>query len=94
MKQVKYTDEQGRKHLSTIRDMDSDPSIGFLQSPPDLDRLNWQELKVNLHNLLVDKKLFTIEDVQRYQQEFNHAVLVAISKPIFRLYQEEHNNGN
>lgn len=92
MKQVIYEDERGRKHLSTIRDTDTDPSIGFLQSPPDVDKLNWDEIKRTLHNLLLEKGIFTVRDAQRYQKDFNWCVLVAVQKPLFRMYQEEEND--
>lgn len=87
MKQVIWTDENGYNHLSTIRDKDNDPSIGMLKSPPDLDNLNWGEIKRQLHNSLVQKGIFTVKDAQ--QQDLNHCVLATVSKALFRLYQEE-----
>ena len=41
MKLVTFEDGNGYKHKSLIRDNDTDPSIGLLQSPPDIDQLDW-----------------------------------------------------
>lgn len=89
MKIVTYIDENGFKFQSTIRDTDIDPSIGLLQSPPDVRKLDWDNLPRMLHNGLVDRKMFTIQDVQNRQAEFNQFVLSLVGKPLFRLYQED-----
>lgn len=89
MKTVIYTDPDGLKHLSTIRDNDTDASIGILQSPPDLRQLDWQEIPKEIHNLLVEGGFFSLKDVQIRQTEFNKIINSTIIKRIFRLYQEQ-----
>ena len=89
MKLLTYTDTNGFKHKSLVRDIDTDPSIGLLKSPPDLNQLDWHVIRLTLHNLLLDKGIITLEDAQLRQAEFNQCVLIAVAKPLFRLYQQE-----
>lgn len=94
MKLVTFQDDQGRRHKSLIRDNDTDPTIGLIQSPPDLSQLDWQAMQVNLHNALLDKGILTVSDAQDRVSDFNQCVLAAIGKPLFSLYQMEAlNNG-
>lgn len=93
MKLVTYEDTNGYKHKSLIRNGDSDPSIGLLQSPPNLDLLDWRIIRITLHNLLLEKGILTMSDAQNKNQEFNQCVLVAVGKPLMRLYQQENLDG-
>lgn len=95
MKLLTYEDPNGYKHKSLVRDTDTDPSIGLLHSPPNLDALDWRIIRVTLHNLLLEKGILTMEDAQNRQNEFNQCVLVAVGKPLMRLYQStgEFENG-
>lgn len=92
MKLVTYESSNGRKRRSLIRDNDTDPSIGLLQSPPDIEQLDWELIKTTLHNLLLEKGILTMSDAQNKSSEFNQCVLVAVAKPLMRLYQQESNN--
>lgn len=92
MKEVTYTDANGYKHKSLVRDTDTDPSIGLLKSPPDLEQLDWYVIKLTLHNLLLDKGIITLEDAQSRPNEFNQCVLAAVGKPLFKLYQQQENS--
>ena len=89
MKLLTYEDTNGYKHKSMVRDMDTDPSIGLLHSPPNLDQLDWHVIRVTLHNLLLEKGIVSLSDAQNKQNEFNQCVLIAVAKPLMRLYQKE-----
>ena len=89
MKELTYTDANGFKHKSLVRDTDTDPSIGLLKSPPNLDQLDWYVIKLTLHNLLLDRGIITLEDAQLKSNEFNQCVLAAVGKPLFKLFQQE-----
>lgn len=91
MKLVTYEDTNGYKHKSLIRDNDTDPSIGLLQSPPNMELLEWDVIKVTLHNMLLEKGLISLNDIQIRTNEFNQCVLSAVGKPLFRLYQQQEN---
>lgn len=93
MKLVSFQDDDGRRHKSLIRNNDTDPTIGLIQSPPDLSQLDWRAMEVNLHNALLDKGILTLSDAQSRVSDFNQCVLAAIGKPLFGLYQKEFDNG-
>lgn len=88
MKLLTYTDEDGFTYQSLVRDNDTDPSIGLIQSPPDLRQLDWEAIVKNIHNALLERELFTIQDVQIRSTEFNQIILAKVVKQIYRLYQE------
>ena len=89
MKSVTYTDQNGYNHNSLLRDADTDPSIGILQSPPDLRQLNWEEIARTIHNALLERGLLTVHDVQIRNNEFNQIILAKVGKKIFALYQQQ-----
>ena len=86
------TINRGREYLSTIRDIDTDASIGILEGPPDLEQLDWDEIKTRIHNLLLKKRLFSLDDIQRRQSDLEWAVYSAVIKSIFKLYQTNNND--
>jgi hypothetical protein len=89
LRQVIYTDEGGYNHSSLVRDGDTDPSIGLLQSPPDLRQLDWEEIARTIHNALLERGLITLKDVQIRSTEFNQIIMAKVGKKIFALYQQE-----
>lgn len=89
MKLVTFTDGDGYAYNSLIRDGDIDPSIGLIQSPPDLRLLDWESIAKNIHNALLERGLLTINDIQIRQTEFNQIILAKVAKQIFKLYQEQ-----
>lgn len=89
MKLLTFTDPDGYSHKSLVRDTDTDPSIGLIQSPPDLRQLDWEAIAKNIHNALLERELFTIQDVQIRNAEFNQIILAKVVKQIYRLYQDQ-----
>lgn len=89
MKLLTFTDDEGYNHKSLVRDNDTDPAIGLIQSPPDLRQLDWEAIVKNIHNALLERELFTIQDVQIRSTEFNQIILARVVKQIYRLYQEQ-----
>lgn len=89
MKLVTFTDSDGYRHKSLVRDGDTDPSIGLIQSPPDLRQLDWTEIARQIHNKLLERGLLTLKDIQVRNSEFNQVVMSTVVRPIHGLYQEE-----
>lgn len=87
MKQVIYTDQNGLQHKSILRDGDTDPSIGLLQSPPDILSLDWEGIAKTIHNKLLEANLLTIQDIQIRSADFNKIILATVGKRIYALYQ-------
>ena len=89
LKVLTFYDEGGFKHKSLVRDGDTDPAIGIIQSPPDLRRLDWEGIVKNIHCELLDRELLTITDIQNRSNEFNQIIYSKIIKQIYKLYQEQ-----
>lgn len=89
MKPVIWTDDKGYKHRSLIRDEDPErfASKGIPAGPPDLDHLDWEEIKRELNNYLVDKELFTWDDVMRSQNGITLA-LGLLRRRLIAYYRE------
>ena len=90
MKEITFTDDDGLLHKSAIRDEDPDELAheGILQDPPNVERLDWDEIKRELHNQLVMRKLFTYDDLVRQQNGVTGAILAAMRKPVINLFKE------
>lgn len=89
MKLLTFTDDEGYNHKSLVRDNDTDPSIGLIQSPPDLRQLDWEAIARNIHNALLEREIFTIQDAQIRSTELSQIILAKVVKPIYALYQEQ-----
>lgn len=89
MKLVTYTDKQGYKHKVLMHPDDTDPEMGIPQNPPDLDELDWNKIKRDLHNELVELDIITKQDLNK---GLTSAILGAIKPELIRLYKQEANN--
>jgi len=89
MKAVTWTDKNGYKHRSLVRDSDPDDAAeqGILQDPPNLEELDWEGVKRDLHNALVDTGLYSWRDVQQ-KQGLRGPILSAIKRRLINLYRE------
>jgi hypothetical protein len=90
MKLVDWTDERGYRRRSMIRDNDPDEMApdGIPQEPPDIDSLDWDFLKRELHNTLMDQGLHTWEDVVQRQTGVTSAILKVFKRPLVQIYRE------
>jgi len=94
MKLVEYTDEDGKQQISIVRDAGTDElSAGIRIEPPPLDDI-LDEAKVELHNELVKRKLFTYLEFQKRPDEFGAAVNKVVTQKIvarLRLVEKQKN---
>ena len=90
MKKVIYTDTNGYLRTSLLRDSDDDskPGMGIPLEPPPLDSI-LDTCKRELHNELVRRGLFTLEDVQRGQTELTAAILGVFRRVLIDAYKEK-----
>lgn len=89
MKIVMWTDKDGYNHRSLLRDNDPDdmaPS-GVPLDPPSLDRLDWEWLKKQLHNALVDQGLHDMNDVNQKGNGITTAIMAVFKRPLVGLYK-------
>jgi hypothetical protein len=91
LKLVNWVDENGCKRRSLIRDSDPEHTAnhGIHKDIPNLDELDWDRLRRNLHNNLFDNNLFTREDVQKSQNGITNAILATFRKEIVYLYRRQ-----
>jgi len=89
MRLVEWKDKKGWKHLSWIRDDDPDEmaSRGIKADPPDIEQLEWGQIKKELHNSLVNRRLVTWKDVQQQREGIKGAILGVLRRRIVNLYK-------
>lgn len=91
MKEVVYIDEEGRKHLVTMRDDDASElaqEIGIPVELPEIDEV-LEAAKISLHNLMVDRRLYTIDDVYRSNGALANAIKICVLNPLLEIYKEQ-----
>lgn len=92
MRSVFWTDEQGLRHHSLLRDHEDDSMAteGMPQDPPDvINGIDWHQVARDLHNQLVDRHLFSEEDIaaDRSGTLLTGAVLSALRRRVILLYR-------
>lgn len=90
MRTVEWTDRSGRKRRSIIRDEDPDSmaEYGLPADPPDIEMIDWERVKIDLHNALYDMNVVTWDDVVRQQTALRSAAISALKNHLVRLYRE------
>lgn len=91
MRLVEYEDRGGYIRAAWVRDDDPDDMapMGIPADPPDLETLDWEGIKRDIHNQLVRAKLFTWQDVLRQQNSVGSLVARVMKRHIVRLYRFE-----
>jgi len=89
MRTVIWEDRNGYTRASLVRDGDPDDAAeyGIPVDPPDLNRINWEEVKRDLHNTLVRKRLFTYKDVKRQQRGVTAAIISVLKRRVIEIYR-------
>jgi hypothetical protein len=69
MREVEWTDRHEYRHRALVRDTDPDSAAenGIQQDPPDLDLLDWEGIKRDIHNAMVERRVSTWESLQLCQ---------------------------
>lgn len=90
MRLVEWRDRTGRKRQSWVRDEDPDSMAehGLPADPPDIELINWEQVKVDLHNALYDRSIVTWDDVVKQQTALQSAAVAALKNHLVRLYRE------
>lgn len=90
MKLVEYTDLDGFKHLSWIKDNESDDKAkeGISCDPPDLSRIDWEQVKREINNRMVDMRLTDWDKVVKHQNALGSIINSVIKKQLVFLFRE------
>jgi len=67
MRPVIWEDKRGYLRRSLVRDTDGDgmAEYGIPAGPPDMDLLDWDGIKREINNVLIENEVFSWDDVQR-----------------------------
>ena len=89
MRRVIWEDRNSYTRAALVRDGDPDDvaEYGVPIEPPDLDQIDWEEVKRDLYNNLVRKGLFSYEDMRDAQKGIRSAVILALHKKVVDLYK-------
>lgn len=92
MKHVNYIDEDGWKRRSFIKEdmSDQEAEFGIPDGVPDVRQLepNMDEALKELNNLLFDRGIFTLRDVQQKHNQLRSAVESVFYPKVLNLYKE------
>lgn len=90
MRLVEWTDDNGYKHLSWVKDNDPDykANEGLRHDPPDVDRIYWDEIKKQLHNRMVEMRITSWQDVMKHQNAVTSFTTSIIKKNLIYLLRE------
>jgi len=95
MKIAEWTDGRGYRHKSILRDSDPDSAapLGVPCDPPNLDLLDWEELKRELHNHLLDLDLTSWDKMAKHDGAIASAIRRTFKRPLVNLYKREFRDG-
>ena len=90
MRQVIWTDDKGFKKVVMLRDSDPD-SMARAGIPVRLpaDDLDWGAIKRDLNNILIDRGLFTLDDVKASKSGLHNAITYALLRKLTMAYKEK-----
>lgn len=90
MKNVIWVDKKGFKHRSFLKDdmNESEPKLGYVSDPPNVvAEIDWDTVAKDLHNELVNRGLYSLEDVVEQQNGLTGAILSVIKRKVKELYK-------
>lgn len=89
MRLVKWTDKNGYRRQSLLRDgdPDSEAQSGIPQDPPDLSQLDWAAIAKEMHNLFIDRGLITWNDVQASHNGVSAVIQTVLKRRIVELFK-------
>ena len=95
MKIHEWIDKNGYKRRAMLRDKDSADmaEFGIPMDPPDVNLIDWDGVKRDLHNALVDAKIVTWDDVVHVRDGIAKSILTATKRPVVQLYKIERRDG-
>jgi len=90
MKYIIHEDEDGYRKRVLVKDSDSDSEaeFGIPAGPPDIRMIDWDLLKQQVNDALVDHSAFTWEDVQKNQSAIKAATGI-LKRHLVTLYKTD-----
>jgi len=90
MRRVICTDDDGFRKVVMLRNSDPD-SMARAGIPVSLpaDDLDWGAIKRDLNNILIDRGLFTLDDVEASKDGLRSAIMYALFRKLANAYKEK-----
>jgi hypothetical protein len=90
MRIVNFTDKKGYLRSAWVKEEDPDSmaKYGIPVEIPDLEMLDWDGLKRDMHNALTQAEFYTLEDVMKAGNAFGPAVTV-LKRYLTNFYMSE-----
>lgn len=90
MRKVIRTDDKGFKRVVMLRDSDPDSlaRAGIPVSLP-VDDLDWNAIKRDLNNILIERGIFTLNDVRANKSSLHSAITYALLRKLTAAYKEK-----
>jgi hypothetical protein len=94
MKKVVWIDENGYKRCSEVRDNDPDSlaKSGIPCDPPNIEEIDWDAVKRDLHNLLLERGLTSWQEINRSQGHIKSAIQDVLYRRLIALYRQKDNS--
>jgi hypothetical protein len=89
MRKVKWIDRSGWERVSLLRDEDPDEDapLGVPVEMPDVEQVDWETVKRELHNALVQNGLFDYNDLVINQNGLPPLIAAIIKRQLVTLYK-------
>lgn len=91
MRIIQKIDENGYKHLYYIKDIDLDTAKGIPADPPNINELDWDAIKREIHNALIDARLIQLQNIRRSNSGLDNILLKPIKRRLIELYRSIEN---
>lgn len=91
MRMVYYTDKYGYKHRAQVRDTDPDSfaPMGIPCDPPDLSQIDWDGVKRDLYNTLLERGLTNWQEVNLSQGNLRSVIQDVLYRRLIALYRQK-----
>lgn len=90
MRQVEWTDRAGYNHRSLVRDNDPDDMAeqGIPLDPPDLNQIDWEMVRRDLHNALLHNEMVKWDDIPLRPNGISNAIKTSMKRQVVNLYRD------
>lgn len=90
MRYVIVEDKNGYKHKMMIKDSDPDSMAkkGIPCDPPDLEQMDWDAVKRDIHNLLVERGLSTWKDINVLHGNIRSVIQDVLYRRLIALFRQ------
>lgn len=98
MKRLQWFDARGYLRQALVREEDTlemaQRGQGLPADPPDVEDIDWEVVRRNLHNALAQYHLTTLEQVNHSTAPLSSVCNKALKAEILRLYQRKGQGGS